>query len=152
MITEISFKAENVIQMQRYASRIAERITAPCFIALNGNLGSGKTVFVRGFIRAFQNDSDFILRSPSYAIVNEYHYRQTIYHFDVYRLHDMDELYQIGFDDYMSDNAIILMEWAKKFPEVYPNEYIELNISGNGENIREIKIKYTDKFKHVFED
>lgn len=131
------FYCKNVSDTHRIAKELAKCIQAPLFISLVGDLGAGKTEFVRGFVSAF--DISEVL-SPTYTIVREIPSNPKIYHFDVYRLNDVEELYNVGYSDYRNENCIILMEWADKFPEILPEKYISVEISGCGLQERQITI------------
>lgn len=114
------------------------------FIALRGEMGVGKTAFTRGFADAFAVSS---VRSPTYTVVNEYKGDTlSIFHFDLYRLEDEDDLYSIGFDDYLAREGLILCEWTEKIPEIVPNDAISVLIRRTKacENDREIEILFPD--------
>ena len=99
----------------------------PRFIAMYGDLGVGKTAFVRGFARVLAPEST--VKSPTFALVNEYGSKKSrIYHFDMYRIIDDDDLYSTGFYDYLSSNAFCIVEWSEKIPFALPNEYIKIVI------------------------
>ena len=103
----------------------------PRFIALEGDLGVGKTVFVRGFVSAIVPGA--AVRSPTFALVNEYKNRETkkvVYHFDVYRITSEDDLYSIGFYDYI-DNGICLVEWSENIRYAFPESYLTVKIEKN---------------------
>ena len=106
----------------------------PRFVALFGDLGVGKTAFVRGFTRAIAPDAR--VKSPTFALVNEYRGASfSVFHFDMYRIEDEDELYSIGFYDYASRNGICLTEWSENILSSLPEEYIRVEITKNdGEN------------------
>ncbi len=107
-------------------------------IALNGELGSGKTFFVREVCLNFEI---YDVTSPSFNIVNDYLGRKQIYHFDFYRIKNIKELYDIGFEEYLIDSeAIKFIEWAGLFPGILPKNLIEINIKYLDENRREIEI------------
>lgn len=111
-------------------------------IALNGDLGSGKTFFVKQFCKAVNINNT---SSPSFAIVNEYKAESKIYHFDFYRLKKVEELYDIGFDDYLLDrSAITFIEWAELFPEVLPLKHFEIKFVNLRDGKREITL---DKYE-----
>lgn len=102
----------------------------PSFVALYGDLGVGKTAFVRGFASVFCEK--VAVRSPTFALVNEYHGKQaTLFHFDMYRIESEDDLYSIGFDDYLAREGIILTEWSENIPFALPDAYIEVIIQKN---------------------
>ena len=102
----------------------------PRFIALYGDLGSGKTAFVRGFTSYISPKS--AVRSPTFTIVNEYRGGKTpVFHFDMYRIDGEDDLYSIGFYEYLSA-GICLSEWSENIEFALPEEYIRLEISRIG--------------------
>lgn len=100
----------------------------PRFVALEGDLGVGKTVFVRGFISVVAPNS--AVRSPTFALVNEYKNKENgkkVYHFDVYRIVGEDDLYSIGFYDYL-DSGICLVEWSENIRYAFPKKYLTVRI------------------------
>lgn len=98
----------------------------PRFVALRGDLGAGKTEFTRGFASVASPGST--VKSPTYALVNEYKKGKTpIFHFDIYRLADEDDLYSTGYFDYL-ERGICLVEWFENIPECLPEEYFEVII------------------------
>jgi len=95
-------------------------------IVLNGNLGSGKTFFIKAVLSSVGIKN---VSSPTFAIVNEYQKDFHIYHFDFYRLKSASELFDIGWQDYLNDDdSIIFIEWGNRFPSVLPQVRIEINI------------------------
>ena len=100
--------------------------TLPPFVALYGNLGVGKTAFVRGFVSLLSPSS--AVRSPTFALVNEYRGgNRPIFHFDMYRIEDEDDLYSIGFYDY-PNRGICIVEWSENIPYALPDEYFRVSI------------------------
>lgn len=96
------------------------------FIALRGDLGAGKTEFTRGFASVASPGSS--VKSPTYALVNEYKKGKIpVFHFDIYRLADEDDLYSTGYYDYL-ERGICLVEWFENIPECLPDEYFEVII------------------------
>jgi tRNA threonylcarbamoyladenosine biosynthesis protein TsaE len=105
--------------------------------ALEGDLGSGKTEFARGFVAQF--DASVTVRSPSFSIVNTYLTgRCPVYHFDFYRLGDVSELFEIGFEEYIGGNGICLIEWASMFPSALPYGSRRIHFRETGATEREI--------------
>ena len=86
-------------------------------VTLDGDLGAGKTVFTKGICEYF-NVTDYVV-SPTYTIVNEYKGDIDIFHFDIYRINDEEELYNIGFYEYLDNDGIKIIEWAKNVPEAF---------------------------------
>jgi tRNA threonylcarbamoyladenosine biosynthesis protein TsaE len=109
------------------ARYMTEDASAPRFIALYGDLGVGKTAFVRGLASVIAPNS--IVRSPTFALVNEYRaQKSSLFHFDMYRIEDEDELYSIGFYDYL-DRGICVVEWSENIPYALPERYLKIEIS-----------------------
>ena len=118
--------------------KIAERMDRHGFIALYGDLGAGKTVFARGVAQSFGIDH---VSSPTFTIVCEYPTEPKLYHFDAYRLSDADELYAIGFSDYLKENALLLMEWANLVEPALPKDRLDITIEGSGTDARSVAIE-----------
>ncbi|MGV8905122.1 MAG: tRNA (adenosine(37)-N6)-threonylcarbamoyltransferase complex ATPase subunit type 1 TsaE [Acetobacterium sp.] len=91
------------------AKRLGAAFTFPLVIFLHGGMGMGKTVFSKGFIKGLGLDDE--VTSPTYTIVNEYGAPPKVFHFDLYRLFDGNELYEMGFEDYLNQGATLLLEW-----------------------------------------
>lgn len=129
---------ESEIETEKVARSFAENLSGGDLILLTGNLGSGKTFFVKCVCASFQVNK---VTSPSFAIVNEYVGTKTVYHFDFYRIKNISELYDIGIDDYLkNEEAIIFVEWADLWREIIPHHHYEVAINFVDENKREIKI------------
>jgi len=126
------------------AKKLASNINNNDVIVLSGELGAGKTKFVEGFLSYFNLEDE--ISSPTFNIVNEYNTsNQNIYHFDVYRLEDIDEFYAIGGEEYF-EKGICLIEWGEIIQSVLPKNYIHITLKKdiNDENIRIIEIKVLD--------
>ena len=111
-------------------------------VILSGDLGSGKTFFVKeiGKLFGIRNVS-----SPTFAIVNEYSGKTRIYHFDFYRIQKSEELFSIGFNDYLNNNeAIMFIEWGELFSEIIPEKRYEIKISLNEDFSRTFRIEKYD--------
>ena len=110
------------------AELVKNDTTLPSFIALYGDLGVGKTAFVRGFTKLFSPNA--LVRSPTFALVNEYPSKESrrVFHFDMYRITDEDDLYSIGYYDYLDDGSICLVEWSENIPYAIPDEHIKVEI------------------------
>lgn len=110
------------------AKELESDLSLPSFIALYGDLGVGKTAFVRGFTKVFSPNA--LVRSPTFALVNEYPTRggRRVFHFDMYRITDEDDLYSIGYYDYLDDGSICLVEWSENIPYAIPEEHIKVEI------------------------
>jgi len=137
-------RLENENSTVKLGELIADIIPQGIIIALTGELGSGKTTLSQSIIKNMMKIQD--VSSPTFNIVNEYRDKnQTIYHFDFYRLEDESELFGIGFDDYLSDKkSIMLIEWADKFLDMLPKNYLEI-VFYKGENHRDVEMKSVGK-------
>jgi len=98
------------------------------FIACRAALGAGKTTLIQGFALGLGVPSDAYVRSPTFMLVNEYEGRCPLYHFDFYRLQNANEVLDIGFDDYCLGHGVVIVEWADKFPELLPEQRLDLSI------------------------
>ena len=100
---------------------------APRFVALYGDLGVGKTAFIRGFTSEIAPTAR--VKSPTFALVNEYKGSPlSVFHFDMYRITDEDDLVSIGFYDYLDRPGICLVEWSENIPYALPEDYLRVTI------------------------
>lgn len=133
----------------KLAQKIRSRSIRRAFVALYGDLGAGKTEFVRGFASVLSPGSR--VKSPSYTIVNEYLRGETpIYHFDFYRIADINELDGIGFDDYVS-GGICIAEWSERLGDAIPDGTITVKLEKLGESGRKITINDTKNDTEIFD-
>ena len=119
------------------AERLDRKNEPRTFIAMRGEMGVGKTAFVRGFASFFGIRS---VKSPTYTVINEYRGRRQIFHLDTYRIESEDDLYSIGFEDYLARDGIIICEWSENIADFIPSGAITVSISRNGESGRIIEI------------
>ena len=137
-------RLENENSTVKLGELIADIIPKGIIIALTGELGSVKTTLSQSIIKKMMKIQD--VSSPTFNIVNEYRDKnQTVYHFDFYRLEDENELFGIGFDDYLSDKkSIMLIEWADKFLDMLPRNYLEI-VFHKGQDYRDVEVKSVGK-------
>ena len=124
-----------------FAKKFASKLNKKDVIVLSGDLGSGKTKFTEGILSFFGLETE--ISSPTFTIVNEYSKDDIkIYHFDVYRLEDSSEFYEIGGDEYY-ENGICIIEWGEIIEDALPNDYIKIDFSRNldDENSRTLNIQ-----------
>ena len=122
-------------ETEALGARLIKHLTAPAFVALYGDLGAGKTALVRGMGAALGTRE---VRSPTFTIVHEYETKPKLLHFDAYRLADAEELYAIGFADYLTQDAVCVLEWAERVPDALPAERLDVSLSGSGEEPRTV--------------
>jgi len=131
-------KLTSLIETKRFAERLATLFKEGDIIVLNGNLGSGKTTLVRGICTNYDIKD---VSSPSFSIVNEYDGEKKIYHFDFYRLKKIEELYDIGFEEYINNSgAIIFIEWGDLLSEIIPRPHYEIHMQMMPRSVRLVKI------------
>ncbi|MBQ9736047.1 MAG: tRNA (adenosine(37)-N6)-threonylcarbamoyltransferase complex ATPase subunit type 1 TsaE [Clostridia bacterium] len=125
------------------AERLLAEGKARVFIALYGEMGVGKTAFTRGFCSALGIAG---VHSPTYTVVNEYlSGKHPVFHFDMYRITDADDLYSIGYDDYLSRDGFALCEWSENIREEIPADALSVTIERtDGENGRRIILEETE--------
>ena len=120
---------------EQIGALIAEKLCGNEVIALFGGLGMGKTAFTRGLCRGLGvNDG---VSSPTFALVNEYHGKYNIYHFDMYRVTSWEDLYSTGFFDYL-DNGVLVIEWSENIEGALPENAIRINISKGSLMMKEL--------------
>ena len=114
------------------AKTLLENASLPRFVALFGDLGVGKTAFVRGFTKSVAPNAR--VKSPTFALVNEYKGESlSVFHFDMYRIESEDDLYSIGFYDYADRGGVCLTEWSENIEYALPENYIRIEITKNSE-------------------
>lgn len=126
-MTKISHSTE---QTEALAAAIANIAQPGDFIALRGDLGAGKTAFVRGFVRAMGYG---YASSPTFAIVHEYETHPMVFHMDLYRLDGAVDLFDMGYEEYAERKGIVLMEWPERAESMLPVNRLEITIR-YGEN------------------
>lgn len=136
-----TFTSHNSSETMKFASELASTLHVGDVVVLSGELGAGKTKFTEGFLKYFGLDNQ--ISSPTFSIVNEYKKDNIhIYHFDVYRLEDVDEFYAIGGDEYFS-KGICIIEWGELLENILPADYIKITINKylENENYRKIIVE-----------
>ncbi len=128
---------------QRLAAELANTLPPRATIALHGDLGSGKTCFVKGIARALEIPAP--ITSPTFTIVNEYRGLRPLYHMDLYRIGHPDELVGLAFDDYIDAVGITVIEWAERAGDLLPRDAIHVTFTMLSENhAREIAVRRPD--------
>lgn len=125
-------KSNSAEQTKTFAKELAKELSPGNVICMYGDLGAGKTAFVQGLADAL-NSSDYV-SSPTFTIVNEYNADIPIYHFDVYRIADSEEMFEIGFEEYLYGDGIVVIEWAELIEDILPKERINITINRDIQN------------------
>ena len=136
MEKRISYSPEETIEMAREYSKTVNSGEVVC---LHGELGSGKTHFVRGFVQGFGISGD-VVTSPTFTIINEYDGDTPIFHFDCYRLEHYREAIEIGAEEYLYGNGVCIVEWPDRISELLPPDARKITLNVLGKEKREIII------------
>ncbi len=119
---------------------LAKQLKPDTVVALRGGLGMGKTAFTRGLARGLGYTGR--VTSPTFTIVNEYSGKTPLFHFDMYRLGSEDELFDIGWDDYLTRGGVCAVEWSERMADLLPEDAVIVSIArGEGENERVITVE-----------
>lgn len=114
-------------ETKRLAVKLVSTLRPGDVLALEGELGSGKTQFVQGLAKGLGVSQDGYVRSPTFTLLNEYRGRMPLYHFDFYRLYDPLELDDLGLEEYFDGKGITVIEWADKFPGALPERTMHIH-------------------------
>lgn len=120
------FESYSYEDTHKIADEIAKTLKGGEFIAMYGDLGAGKTAFVQGLAKSLGITNH--ITSPTFTIVNEYEGRLPLYHFDVYRIADPDEMYEIGYEEYIESDGVCIIEWAELIEDLFPKAYYKITI------------------------
>lgn len=135
----LKITSHNVNETENCGKAFAKILNAGDFVALYGDLGAGKTAFIRGLGKGIGFGGE--VTSPTFALIHEYVGEKTIIHFDMYRINDIDSLYSIGFYDFLDGNNIIATEWSENIPFALPKSYYKVTLQyGENEEERMIAI------------
>lgn len=135
-------RGELVSHSDRETHRIGEQLGALCqpgdVILLEGTLGAGKTALAQGIGRGLGVSS--VINSPTFTLVKEYAGRLPLYHFDLYRLEEEDEVLDLGVDDYLEEGGVCVVEWADRAPGVWPASHLRIRLDIIGPHARRLQL------------
>ena len=129
-------------ETQKIAADFAKTLKEGDVLCMYGDLGVGKTAFVQGLAKGLEINEP--ITSPTFTIVNEYSGTLPLYHFDVYRIADSDEMYEIGYEEYVYGDGVSVIEWPQLIDDILPEKRYDIEIAKDydkGENYRTIEIK-----------
>ncbi len=132
--------------------KIGKKLKPGDIICLNGDLGAGKTTITKAIAEALGIEEN--ITSPSFTIVNEYYGDVNLYHFDVYRIDDIEEMYDIGYEEYFYSDGICVIEWSNMIEDILPKERLELNLYNTSDSdSRKIEIKaFGDRYEELIRE
>lgn len=132
------FHTKSPAETREIAKAFASSLKGGEVIALKGDIGVGKTVFTKGLAAGLGITAN--VTSPTFNIVKQYSGRLPLYHFDVYRITDPDEMLEIGFEEYLYSGAVVVIEWPELISDLIPQDAITITIEREGEEGRKISI------------
>jgi tRNA threonylcarbamoyladenosine biosynthesis protein TsaE len=134
-------QSDSVEQTEAIAAGIAQSLRGGECIALNGELGAGKTQFVRGLVRGLGGPPRSV-SSPTFVLLNVYPGgRLTVYHLDAYRVGGADDFETIGFGELLEQGGVVVVEWAERVKSLLPAHHISIRIDSLGESTRRIEVQ-----------
>lgn len=140
--TVITHSAQETFDL---AFNLGQSLQSPAVFFLEGDLGAGKTVFAKGLICGLGCADPDDVTSPSFTLVNEYDLRFKVYHIDLYRLEGAEDLGTLGLEEILDEPAVILVEWAEKLEDDFPNPILLVKIDDMGEENRRIQFGLKQK-------
>ena len=126
-------------ETEHFGAELAEMIQAPAVLCLYGELGAGKTALIRGLAEGMGLTST--VSSPTFTIVNEYLGSRDLIHFDMYRLGSAEELFDIGWEDYLRRNAVLAVEWSENVQNAFDSTEIVIRLEKLSDNDRRITVE-----------
>lgn len=137
------YKSTSEKDTEQLGADFSKELPGGSVVAMYGDLGAGKTAFVRGMARGMGISCR--VTSPTFTIVNEYFGERELIHFDMYRLSSADELFDIGWEDYLSRGAVCAVEWSENVREAFGGDEINVTIEKLSDNERKITIEEAGK-------
>jgi ATPase, YjeE family len=135
----MEYTSTSTEETEALGQSLAKTLAPGTLLALRGDLGAGKTAFVRGLAAGLGYHGR--VTSPTFTIVNEYEGTLPLFHFDLYRLGSEDELYDIGFDEYLARCGVCAVEWSERAPEIMAAARMQVTISRLDETSRRIVVE-----------
>ena len=136
----IRITTHSVTETQKLGQTLGAILKQAVIIALNGELGCGKTAFVQGLAKGLAVSEKYYITSPTFTLINEYPGRRRLFHVDLYRIEHISELEDIGLDEVLYQDAVIAIEWADRLPADTLSDHLALQFKLIGEESRQIDI------------
>jgi tRNA threonylcarbamoyladenosine biosynthesis protein TsaE len=136
MNSGLEFETHSDEETQTLGRKLAKMLPDRGVVLLIGELGVGKTTLAKGIVEGRRVASAEDVSSPTFTLIHEYGQPVGVYHIDLYRLNTLDEARRLGLEDLFEQPALVLIEWGERFPELLPDDRIEIRLSHNGEESR----------------
>ena len=137
-MTVTTRSAEETIKL---GEKIARRLRPGSMVALSGDLGAGKTTLVKGIAKGLGVKNYRYVNSPSFVLVKEYKGKIPLFHFDIYRLNNLKEIEDIGYEDYLARDGVVVIEWSSKMTRILPKKHFGVAFKIKNPNERIISVK-----------
>lgn len=143
MVEEKKFviRSSGVNETVYWGRMLGKRLEAGSIIGLIGELGAGKTYFVKGVAEGLEVLENQYVTSPTFTLINEYQGNINLYHFDLYRIQDEREIERLGYEEYLFGDGVVIIEWAEKMLRLLPDELLMVEIIREDENTRQLILK-----------
>ena len=136
-MNEKKYITNNYEETQKLGASFADKLNSGAIVLLFGDLGSGKTTFVKGILENFKYQYD--VTSPTFSLINEYEANKRVVHIDCYREKNVDRWINLGITEYFNDSSIVIIEWPEILNEIIPNGAIKIQFNHVENDKREIK-------------
>jgi len=137
-MSKLGLLSHSTSETEQLGHKFGSLLARGSFVALHGDLGSGKTCFTRGVVASAAPESAHLVASPTFAIMNEYPGATPVYHFDFYRLAGGDEIAELGFEEYFTGSGICIAEWPERLDNLLPREHLCVIFEHAGDDERRL--------------
>jgi tRNA threonylcarbamoyladenosine biosynthesis protein TsaE len=141
MNSGLEFETHSDEETRALGSSIAKMLPDRGVVLLIGELGAGKTTLAQGIVEGRGVASAKDVSSPTFTLIHEYGEPVRIYHVDLYRLNTLDEARRLGLEDVLEQPVLVLVEWGERFPELLPEQRVEITLSYKGEQTRSVQVR-----------
>jgi tRNA threonylcarbamoyladenosine biosynthesis protein TsaE len=135
----LTMTTQSADETMKLGKALARHLKPGAIVCLHGELGSGKTTLVKGIAEGLKLKQQMV-NSPTFVLMNIYEGKLPLYHFDFYRLQNIKEIEQIGYEEFLYGKGICVIEWADKLKELYPKEYLKIELSHVAANERRLSL------------
>ncbi len=137
----MNFTTANAEETIKLGEKIAKRLKPGDLVALSGELGAGKTTLVKGIAKGLGVKNYRYVNSPSFVLVKEYKGKIPLFHFDIYRLNNLKDIEDIGYEDYLARDGVIVIEWSSKMARILPKRHLDVALKIKSPGKRTIIVK-----------
>ncbi|MCA9405709.1 MAG: tRNA (adenosine(37)-N6)-threonylcarbamoyltransferase complex ATPase subunit type 1 TsaE [Candidatus Omnitrophica bacterium] len=145
----MKLKTHSQQETMAFGEKLARRLKPGDILCLKGDLGTGKTTLVKGLAKGLGLKSTQV-NSPTFVLMNIYEGKTDLYHFDLYRLEEVNQITVMGWEEFFYGDGVSVIEWAQRLGGLMPSEYLDIQLKHKGENVRELSITAKgDRYKKI---